>query len=177
MSGTLQVGNIIGPTTGADANKVLIPSGQTLHAPGHVLQVVEGSTNTPNSTSSTSAVNSGLDATITPLSATSKILVAASFPHHCVEEPGPDVQAYLFLKRLISGGSDTELAGTISGDHTGNASRSDAWSSVHMQCLDSPTTTTSITYRVQHRVGNGGWQSTCMVSNNRGSITLMEIAQ
>ena len=177
MSGTLQVGNIIGPTTGADANKVLIPSGQTLHAPGHVLQVVEGSTNTPNSTSSTSAVNSGLDATITPLSATSKILVAASFPHHCVEEPGTDVQAYLFLKRLISGGSDTELAGTISGDHTGNASRSDAWSSVHMQCLDSPTTTTSITYRVQHRVGNGGWQSTCMVSNNRGSITLMEIAQ
>ena len=174
---TLQVENLIGPTSGSNANKVIIPSGQILHATGHVLQVVEGSTNTPNSTSSTSAVNSGLDATITPLSATSKILVAASFPHHCVEEPGTDVQAYLFLKRLISGGSDTELAGTISGDHTGNASRSDAWSSVHMQCLDSPTTTTSITYRVQHRVGNGGWQSTCMASSNRGSITLMEIAQ
>ena len=166
MSSTLYVDNLIEKT-----------SGNGVHIPGHVLQVVEGSTNTPNSTSSTSAVNSGLDATITPLSATSKILVAASFPHHCVEEPGTDVQAYLFLKRLISGGSDTELAATISGDHTGNASRSDAWSSVHMQCLDSPTTTTSITYRVQHRVGNGGWQSTCMVSNNRGSITLMEIAQ
>ena len=177
MASELTVQTLRGPTSGANADTVLIPSGQTLHAPGHVLQVVEGSTNTPNSTSSTSAVNSGLDATITPLSATSKILVAASFPHHCVEEPGTDVQAYLFLKRLISGGSDTELAGTISGDHTGNASRSDAWSSVHMQCLDSPTTTTSITYRVQHRVGNGGWQSTCMVSNNRGSITLMEIAQ
>lgn len=37
MSGTLQVGNIIGPTTGADANKVIIPSGQTLDASGATL--------------------------------------------------------------------------------------------------------------------------------------------
>jgi hypothetical protein len=47
MSGTLQVGNIIGPTTGADANKVIIPSGQTLEInswtppTGTVLQFVQ----------------------------------------------------------------------------------------------------------------------------------------
>ena len=32
MAGTLQVENLIGPTTGANANKVSIPSGQTLDA-------------------------------------------------------------------------------------------------------------------------------------------------
>ena len=42
MSGTLQVGNIIGPTTGADANKVIIPSGQTLDASGGTLRPSAG---------------------------------------------------------------------------------------------------------------------------------------
>ena len=148
-----------------------------VHITGHVIQVVEGSTSTSSSTSSTSVVDSGLTATITPKFSTSKILATASIPHHCVEEPGTDVQAYLFLKRLISGGSDTELCAVVTGDHTGNAGRSDAWSSVQLQCLDSPGTTTSTTFRVQHRVGNSGWTSTCMNSNNRGSIVLMEIAQ
>ena len=32
MAGTLQVENLIGPTSGSNANKVLIPSGQTLDA-------------------------------------------------------------------------------------------------------------------------------------------------
>ena len=38
MAGTLTVQNIEGPSSGANANTVLIPSGQTLHAPGHVIQ-------------------------------------------------------------------------------------------------------------------------------------------
>tara|TARA_B100000575_G_C22779500_1_gene462147 strand:- start:39 stop:536 length:498 start_codon:yes stop_codon:yes gene_type:complete len=163
---TIYVDNLVEKTSGAGVKIA-----------GHVVQVVEGSTSTPNSTSSTSVVNSGLTATITPKFSTSKILATASIPHHCVEEPGTDVQAYLFFKRLISGGSDTELCAVVIGDHTGNASRSDAWSSVQLQCLDSPGTTTSTTFRVQHRVGNSGWTSTCMNSNNRGSIVLMEIAQ
>ena len=37
---TLQVENLIGPTSGSNANKVIIPSGQTLYAAGHVVQVV-----------------------------------------------------------------------------------------------------------------------------------------
>ena len=38
MAGTLTVQNIEGPSSGANANTVLIPSGQELHAPGHVIQ-------------------------------------------------------------------------------------------------------------------------------------------
>ena len=163
----LYVDDIRGKTTAAT---VKMPAGT-------VIQVVEGSSTTQNSTTSTTVVDSGLTATITPKFSTSKILATASIPHHCVEEPGTDVQAYLFLKRLISGGSDTELCSVVIGDHTGNASRSDAWSSVQLQCLDSPGTTTSTTFRVQHRTGNSGWTSKCMNASNRGSIVLMEISQ
>ena len=143
---------------------------------GSVIQVVEGTTSTTNSTSSTSAVDSGLSATITPKYNTSKILAIASLPYHAVEEPGTDVQAYVFLKRTISGGSTVELASCIFGDHTGNASRSDAWGTVSFTKLDNPTTTSATTYKVQHRVGNSGYTGQAMNSNNPGMITLMEIS-
>ena len=45
MAGTLQVENLIGPTSGANTNIVSIPSGQTLHAPGHVINVTHGTHN------------------------------------------------------------------------------------------------------------------------------------
>ena len=40
MASELTVQTLRGPTSGANADTVLIPSGQTLHAPGHVMQVV-----------------------------------------------------------------------------------------------------------------------------------------
>ena len=40
MAGTLTVQTLQGPTTGSDANTVIIPSGHNLHSPGHVIQVV-----------------------------------------------------------------------------------------------------------------------------------------
>ena len=166
MGSTLTVDNIVGATTAAN---VKLPAGS-------ILQVVEGTTSTTNSTTSTSAVDTGLSATITPKYNTSKILAIASLPYHATEEPGTDVQAYLFLKRTISGGSTVELAGCIFGDHTGNANRSDQWGTVSMTKLDNPTTTTATTYKVQHRVGNSGNTGYAMNSSNPGMITLMEIS-
>ena len=37
---TLHVENLKGPTSGANANKIIVPTGQTLTAPGHVIQAV-----------------------------------------------------------------------------------------------------------------------------------------
>ena len=45
MASELTVQTLRGPTSGTNANKVLIPSGQTLHAPGHVIQVVSTTIN------------------------------------------------------------------------------------------------------------------------------------
>tara|TARA_Y100001972_G_C7410106_1_gene212607 strand:- start:21 stop:518 length:498 start_codon:yes stop_codon:yes gene_type:complete len=147
-----------------------------VHIPGHIIQVVEGTTSTTNSTTSTSVVDSGLTATITPKYNTSKILAIASVPYHASEEPGTDVQAYLFFKRTVSGGSTVELASCIFGDHTGNANRSDQWGTVSMTKLDNPATTSATTYKVQHRVGNSGYTGYAMNNSNPGMITLMEIS-
>lgn len=42
MGSTLSVTTLQGLTSGSDANKIYVPSGHTLYAPGHVLQVVQG---------------------------------------------------------------------------------------------------------------------------------------
>lgn len=87
MAGTLQVENLIGPTSGANANKIIIPSGQMLDASagfvapaGSVIQYVHGEYNIPQASqmhtiSSQALVASGLVLQITPKYATS-LLVA-----------------------------------------------------------------------------------------------------
>lgn len=79
MAGTLTVQNIEGPSSGSNANKVIIPSGQTLYAPGHVLQVVASEIDTQNiATTSSSLVDvTGSLLSITPSSTSSKILLTA----------------------------------------------------------------------------------------------------
>ena len=83
MSGTLQVGNIIGPTSGTDANKVIIPSGQTLDASngfvapaGHVIQVKNFYDASRPSSTSNSFVDSGVSTSFDQeLQASSKVFI------------------------------------------------------------------------------------------------------
>ncbi len=78
---TLQVENLIGPTSGSNANKVIIPSGQTLDASngfvapaGSVIQTVNTTTTGTFSTNSTS-MQTVLSCNITPKFSTSKVLI------------------------------------------------------------------------------------------------------
>ena len=41
MASELQVTTLKGNPTGANANQILVPANQTLHAPGHIIQVQE----------------------------------------------------------------------------------------------------------------------------------------
>ena len=75
MVGTLTVQNLQGPTSGANANKVIIPSGQTLHAPGHVIQIVNNKGTGGSGTNATVWTGLSSVVTITPKFATSKIIV------------------------------------------------------------------------------------------------------
>jgi len=75
---TIKVENLTGITSGANANKVIVPSGQTLIAPGHILQVkrgFNGSTITVNNSTAT-----GASVTLNRLDASSNfvIIVAAA---------------------------------------------------------------------------------------------------
>ena len=74
---TLHVENLKGPTSGTNANKITIPTGQTLSAAGHVIQVQQGIMTARQTSTGGSMVDVGsnFEVTITPASTSSKILV------------------------------------------------------------------------------------------------------
>ena len=137
---------------------------------GSVIQTVSASLGNDDVTTSTSYVDTGLTANITPSSTSNKILVTAYIPAHAVEEPGTDVQVYYQCLR-----ASTVLGIATIGDRTGDGSRSDIWTTVHMTFLDSPSSTSALTYKVQHKSGSSGWTSTAMHGNNNATIVLQEI--
>jgi hypothetical protein len=173
-------------------------SGNGVQIPGHVVQVVQDYITDVHSYNAiiTSPVATALTASITPKSASSKILVMiqASFSapnHNHVSQ---------VLKRTIGGSTvDVGLA-TNSGNRPANTGTTSAqisdqqfpdfqyalWHSV-VQFLDTPSTTSPITYQLYW----GGYTATQIYLNrtkadrtggtydprSTSSVTLMEIAQ
>ena len=76
MEGTLTVQNIEGPSSGSNANKIIIPSGQTLVAPGHVINQTR-STSSTQGLVTTSSYTSVWSPSYTPVSDSS--IVYATF--------------------------------------------------------------------------------------------------
>jgi len=148
---------------------------------GSVLQVV--SYTIPNSfqTNSTSFVTTGLQASITPTSASSKILVNVDI-NGSHKSGGASIGDYAFyaLYKFISGGSAAILRNiAIQGNISNGSNGGDIQSgTISVNYLDSPNTTTQTTYVIYTKSsgttiyfsetpGDGQWTS---------SITLMEIA-
>ena len=179
MSGTITVQNIQGPTTGSNANKVLVPSGHKLHAPGHIVQVsaftqVNDLQIIINNSSSNTAITQ-VTSTITPERAGSKFLVNL---HTQLYAPSGQYFAIMIFKS-VNGGS---YVGTTDKPHAypGNVG---AWQDCEISLIDTPTYTLgqSISYRpyvyTYNTSGNAyfGWGS-----SGGGSATTMftmEIAQ
>lgn len=136
---------------------------------GTVLQVIQGSTSSAVSATS-SFIDTGLTATITPLSTSSKILVtvqqqgckATLISTGCIDmrlqRNSSDI--HNFATAYFYGYVTTEMRAEISGCY-----------------LDSPATTSATTYKTVFKANNGG---TSTVQNDGvnsvSTITLMEIA-
>ena len=202
MAGTLTVQNIEGPSSGANANKIIIPSGQTLDvsggtltpSAGQIVQVVSTTSKSHQSHGTTTFAHfSGLDCTITPTSANSKIFVSVNI---FIGNTNDDNYNQFIVYRQEAGGSNVSLD---VGDVVGSSARvswgqsgpyTHAVYEVHnssWQNLDSPNTTLATTYKLFGRPH--ATQSRTMFLNrpsdttdsNRtstvSSMTLMEIAQ
>jgi hypothetical protein len=140
---------------------------------GTVLQVVQGSTSTESVTTSTSFVDTGLTATITPKSASSKILVLTSQLVRPVDNSQDQAYSQFRLLRGTTGILDLKYGGNA----TRGAGSAAAFSSNNaMTILDSPETTSATTYKVQHRLV-AGLRSEAQFENHKANITLLEIAQ
>ena len=142
MAGTLQVENLIGPSTGVNANTVLIPSGQTLHAPGHMVQF-EFHQHDPGSTAvtSTSLVDTGLTLNITPKFSNSYFYIVASMYESYTNNANSTIQ-YAINRN-----------GTIVGDHqaatVGYQSTNPHYWNTTLTFVDTPNTTSMLTYKIQ----------------------------
>jgi hypothetical protein len=168
----LSVGQLKGLTV--NNNVMTIPSGHTLYAPGHVIQVVNGSFGTSVSTGGATWVDTGLTATITPKYTTSKILIIVQ--QNGCGKSGADTTLLLRLRR-----NDSDVTYFSTGGAWTASTATNLGQSMGTSFLDSPNSTSALTYKtqmsafspnvgtvfVQHSVGAGFPTST---------ITLMEIA-
>jgi hypothetical protein len=143
----------------------------TQNSGGKVLQVVNAIYQTQASTASLTAIDTGLTASITPLFATSKILVMVDQGGLYVTSGGGTQGGNLIL--LKNGSNIATIAGRYGGDAGTATTMSVASASIGY--LDSPATTSTITYKTQYYSGNG--QTVYVqVYSSASTITLMEIA-
>ena len=164
---TLTVQTLQAPTSGANANKVLVGSGHTLHAAGHVIQVVTSTKNDQSIITSTSAVDTGLSVSITPKFNTSKIFISLGTLGICY-------QTNYVYHNLLRGST------VIHGNNSYN--NNTYWMPINFAIshLDSPATTSAITYKTQAYVSNAGdlrFNYNASGTTHTASITAMEIAQ
>ena len=133
---------------------------------GSVLQVVSATYATPSVTSSTSYVDTGLTASITPSSSSSKILVIVS-------QNGLDVTATNAGIALGLFRNTTNISNfAVYANYSTTGIRM-AWS---FNYLDSPATTSSTIYKTQFAKMTGGGNVVVQDSNSMSAITLMEIS-
>ena len=176
VTGTLPVANggtglaalgtslqVLRTNTGATALEYATLS--TGAAAGQVIQVLSATDSTQRTTTSTSYVTASntLSVTITPSATANKVLVIYSGEYN---SDGSAVN----IVTLYRGATNLEVS-SDSGFRAANVTESAGISIVH---LDSPNTTSAVTYQIYFR-GNSG--TTVRLSNNNrpASITAMEI--
>ena len=177
---TLTVQNIQGSSS--SSNTISVASGHVLQAPGHVLQVIQGTKTDDISSTSTSLVSSGLLVQITPKSTSNKILVSFSVACHnntaakfCIVDIVRDPSSGTSEGTALSGG--TLLSGGLNYGLAQEYNQAGGGiSNCNGQVLDSPSTTSQVTYLCVFRAWDSG---TAIFNGNSGfaSITAIEIAQ
>jgi hypothetical protein len=178
-------------------NIVTVPAGHTLYAPGHVIQVVnvENVTRHSQGISSNSTIAiSGMEATITPKSPNSKIIIQARWFGEFSATPMTWDSMFGISRNGVAINSPPDRAvtngfGITSGALTYYLANGDSTpETASLFVSDSPNTTSPVTYRMTVWVQDGGtiftnrvagWSSVQSFSYELGtsSMMLMEIAQ
>ena len=170
---TLKVDTITGKTT---AGTVAMPAGYIVQTQSSVITATTAHT--------TTTYTDSISATITPKVSTSKIMVWATTSMVCEETNTTYVWFASRLVRVV-GGTTTAIFNdhTASnslmhgmGFHVGSNHNMEVGTYDTLQFLDSPSTTSEITYKVQTAARTGNSLSINARSTS-STITMMEIAQ
>lgn len=174
MASELIVQNLKGPASGSNANKIIVPSGHTLSAAGHVVQVTYshstgGSSTVTTVTNANADTATGFYAEITPTSTDSKILVMLTSN---LQHTGSSNQGIIWGMRrgttpiARNGGTDyIEYTNTDNNFHT----------TVNLQYVDAPASISTLRYELY--LSNYGGGSSMVRNWGTTNIVLMEIAQ
>ena len=142
-----------------------LPSGSS----GGVIQVRYGFTTSIVDSSSNSYADTGITATITPTRSDSKVLIMTSISG--VQKNSSNT----YLKaRLVR--DSTEIALLDDGAGYTDASGYNIVGTVTTNCVDSPATTSSVTYKVQFMSAGNTAGVRVQTNNSLSTIVLMEIA-
>jgi len=157
-------------------NSIIPVGGVPTGGGGGIIQTVIASTTTHFSTSSTSYVDTGVTANITPTSATSKILIMIDAPCSILRPSGTTWEMFIKILR-----DSTDIFGVdpTSGNYHcglgGTSSSNRGTFSIVKHFIDSPNTTNQITYKLQ--VKHFSNQTLDISKGNEAShITLMEVS-
>jgi len=138
-------------------------------AAGNVIQVINAVVNTETINNTDTFADTGLTASITPTSTSNKILVIAN-----VAGVGKANATYVYLK-LLRDTTDIVADFETRGGYTASTDTNKI-GSCSVTYLDSPSSTSSLTYKTQLKSGADTAYAQTGDSNGKSSITLMEIA-
>ena len=177
---TLSVTTLRGLSTSPTPTKIEVASGHTLDASnglttpaGHVIQFVNGRVSDDReSHSSASFAQLGDTLSITPKFSTSKIFILA-VTNPSISGGGGNTM-YLDFGRTVGGTTTQPISGASNGISTMGF---DGWNTVTYSFLDSPNTTSQVTYFCSVKVSAGTVYFNDNSTNNFTNFTLMEIAQ
>lgn len=144
-------------------------TGSRVLSAGHIVQVVQGSTNTEVSGDTTTYTDTTLSASITPTSSSSKILIKVN-QHYRFDRYG-------FSIRVLRGSTaiqePTHKFAQYSADYN-----DDLRGYYTYEIIDTPSTTSAITYKTQYACNTSSGVGVRFNGNDFYSyLTLMEIAQ
>ena len=165
-SGTL---TISAPNTNSDRT-ISLPdkAGEVAVGAGTVVQVVFGSISTQASTTSTSFVDTGLTATITPTSSSNKILVLVNQRVYAQTDNRASVALY-------RGGSDVSPVADITRYGLHDSSSVGGGDFFTLSYLDSPSSTSAQVYKTVVKRQAGSASIFVQIDDDLSTITLMEI--
>jgi len=157
---------------GATAVAATLPTtvggtGATTFSPGKVLQVVYGNTGTAVANATTSYIDTGLTATITPSATTSKILILVT---QSIGKSNNNTFQDLNLLR-----DTTSLFDPWANDVLYTATVQHLYVHAAFNYLDSPSSTSALVYKTQFKSYNTDQVNVQAADGSQSSMTLMEI--
>ena len=160
ITGTIPQGNIANASLGAvTALPAAIPTGK-------VLQIVMGTTGTQTTNGTNDWLDTSLTVNITPSSSSSKVYIAVS--QNEVYTTSSNVGVSL---RLLRGSTSIcQFANYVS------YSSADDFNGESCNFLDTPSTTSALTYKIQFKPSGGNATIKAQSNNGVSTITVMEIA-